>query len=536
MLKTLLRVQLRGLVASSMRGARSKKGGKQKAGGKGTVVLFTCLMLYCAVVFGFLFYMSFSELAPAFRAIGVGWLYFAMYAILAFALMFIGSIFMTKSQLFEARDNERLLAMPIRPRDILMSRMVVLFLFNLAFLLVVAIPAALAWGLSGGFSAMGAVSFVLLSLALLLFSLAVSGLFAWLLTLLTSRLRKSALVSVVLSVVFMGLYLMVCMRLQTYVATLAANGAQIAGSLSAVAPLYWLGQAMADGAVLPLLYAFLVLVVPFALAFWVLSRSFIHIITTKRGHAKIRYEKKSMKEASADGALLRREWKRFGADANYMLNAGLGAVFQLALAVFLFIKRGAAASLISGVGLDGGTLLVIAALGCVMMQSMNLVTAPSVSLEGKSLWIIRSLPVSTRQIFRAKRRMSNQLTTLPCVAMVAALAIALELSAVQSALLLVMSVLYMLLSCDFGLIEGLKHPNLAWENPTQVIKQGMAVMLVMFGGWGAALAMGLIYFFLASKLIAAEVFLAIVCVILLALLLLCERYLKTSGVRRFEAL
>lgn len=536
MLKTLLRVQLRGLISTSMRASSYKSGVKRKPAGKGTLVLFACLMLYCAVVFGFLFYMSFSQLAAAFRAIGVGWLYFAMYAILAFALMFIGSVFMTKSQLFEAKDNERLLAMPIKPRDILMSRMVVLLLFNLAFLLVVAIPAAIAWGQAGGFSAMGAVSFVLLSLALVLFSLAVSGLFAWLLTILTSRLRKSALVSVVLSVIFLGLYFLVCFKMQTYVTTLAANGAKIAGSLSAVAPLYWLGKAMADGELLPLVYAFLVLVLPFALAFWVLAKSFIRIITTKRGHAKIRYEKKSVKAATSDGALLRREWKRFTSNANYMLNAGLGAVFQLAIAVFLLFKHDAAAEMIAGIGMEGGMLAVIAVLGCIMMQSMNLVTAPSVSLEGKTLWIVRSLPVSSRQILRAKQRMSNQLTTLPCLVMAVSLAIVLGLSAVQSALLVAISIFSMLLSCDFGLIEGLKHPNLEWENPTQVVKQGMAVMVTMFGGWGVTLALGLIYFFLASKVMGAEIFLAIVAGILLVLFLLCERYLKTNGVRRFEAL
>lgn len=535
MLKTLLRVQLRGLVATSMRSSRSKNGVKRKQTGKGAMVLFACLMLYCAVVFGFLFYMSFSELT-VFRAAGIGWLYFAMYAILAFALMFIGSIFMTKSQLFEAKDNERLLAMPIRPRDILMSRMVVLLLFNFAFLLVVAVPAAIAWGQAGGFSAMGAVSFVLLSLALILFSLAVSGLFAWLLTLITSRLRKSALFSVVLSVVFLGLYLLVCMRLQTYVATLAANGAQIAGKLGTVAPLYWLGLAMADGEVLPLLYALTVLIVPFALAFWVLARSFIHIITTKRGHAKIRYEKKAVKAASADGALLRREWKRFTSNANYMLNAGLGVVFQLALAVFLIIEKDEAAALIASIGIDGGTLAVIAVLAGMMMQSMTLVTAPSISLEGKSLWIVRSLPISSQQILRAKQRMSNQLTVLPCVAMAAALCLALEMTALQWVLVVAASVLYMLLACNFGLIEGLKHANLTWENPAQVVKQGMAVALTMFGGWGATLALGLIYFFLARKVMGAEAFLAIVCAIFLALFVLSERYLANRGVKRFEAL
>ena len=50
-------------------------------------------------------------------------------------------MFTAKAQLFEARDNELLLSMPIKPSAILASRMVSLLLLNLGFELLVAIPA-----------------------------------------------------------------------------------------------------------------------------------------------------------------------------------------------------------------------------------------------------------------------------------------------------------------------------------------------------------------------------------------------------------
>ena len=48
------------------------------------------------------------------------------------------------------------------------------------------------------------------------------------------------------------------------------------------------------------------------------------------------------------------------------------------------------------------------------LASMNFMTAPSVSLEGKSLWLLQSLPVEPWRIFRAKIRMQFLLTDLPC--------------------------------------------------------------------------------------------------------------------------
>ena len=199
MLKSLLRVRFAALLAAFT--GQSRKRGRQT---KGKAAGYALLMLYCFCAFVFLFYSSFSQLAEAFFPAGLGWLYFAMFAIMAFALMFIGSVFTAKSQLFEAKDNELLLSMPIAPRAILASRMASLWLLNLIFGLVVAVPAALAWAQAAALPVLGWVSIVLLLPALDFFSLAVTSLLAWGLSLLASRLRRKSLVTVIGSVVFLG--------------------------------------------------------------------------------------------------------------------------------------------------------------------------------------------------------------------------------------------------------------------------------------------------------------------------------------------
>lgn len=152
-------------------------------------MLYALLFLYCFAAFGGMFFGLFSVLAEAFAGTAYAWLYFVMYAIVSFALMFIGSVFTAKTQLFEARDNELLLAMPVPPRYILGSRMAALVIFNAVFQLTVAIPALAAWILAGHAGAFGICAFVVLLPALNLFTMAVTCLFAWLLSLLTSRMR-----------------------------------------------------------------------------------------------------------------------------------------------------------------------------------------------------------------------------------------------------------------------------------------------------------------------------------------------------------
>ena len=228
MLKSLLRVRFAALLAAFT--GQSRKRGRQT---KGKAVGYALLMLYCFCAFVFLFYSSFSQLAEAFFPAGLGWLYFAMFAIMAFALMFIGSVFTAKSQLFEAKDNELLLSMPVRPGLILLSRMAAMLAMNFVFELVVALPVFAAWLRFGSPDAAGIAAFVLIVLALPLFALAVSCLFAWLISLLTSRMRNTTVITMVLSVVFLLAYFVFCFRMNTYVTQLAANGQAIAGALGA---------------------------------------------------------------------------------------------------------------------------------------------------------------------------------------------------------------------------------------------------------------------------------------------------------------
>ncbi len=97
MFKTLLKTRLAAFGAYYS-GAGRRRGGKKQAGA-GRKVLYALLFLYCFVAFGGMFFGLFSVLAEAFAGTSYAWLYFVMYAIVSFALMFIGSVFTAKTQL-----------------------------------------------------------------------------------------------------------------------------------------------------------------------------------------------------------------------------------------------------------------------------------------------------------------------------------------------------------------------------------------------------------------------------------------------------
>lgn len=531
MLKTLLRIRMAALLAAFTGQSR-----KRKSQTKGKLVGYALLMLYCFCAFVFLFYASFSQLAAAFFPAGLGWLYFAMFAIMAFALMFIGSVFTAKSQLFEAKDNELLLSMPVPPGMILLSRMAALLAMNFVLELVVALPVFVSWLQYGTVSGTGIAAFVVIVLALPLFSLAVSCLFAWLVSLVTSRMRNTTAVTMVISVVFMLAYFLFCFRMNSYVSQLAANGAAIANALGAAAPLVWLGRAAADGSLTSLGLTLLWTALPFVLAYVLLNRSFIRIVTTRRGQVRVQYEKKAMHVSSQDAALYRRELARLTSSSGYMLNAGLGLVFEVVLAVLAVVKRQELLAALTAIPELYAAAAPILLLACMMVSGMVFFTASSVSLEGKSYWIVHSMPIEAKKVLRAKLNLSNSLAVVPALLMMLTAALVLRLPAAETALLLACQLLFVLLTANVGLMEDLRHCNLDWINETQAAKQGAGVLLSMLLNFGFVVAVGALYFFLLAVLMPTTAALGLILALMAILYALTARWLMTRGIKRFETL
>ena len=312
MFKALLRVQFSSLWATLTRNTTGKR---KKSTGK--AVLVAILFIYILGCFFVMFGGMFYALAEPLSMLGLGWFYFALAGIIAAALCFIGSVFMAQQQLFNAKDNELLLSMPIPPSYILGSRMAALLLVNYAFELVVFIPVGVVWCMKLSVTAMGAVCFVLVCLLLPFLILSFTCLFAWLLALISSRLRFKTVITLVLSLAFLGLYMYAVMNMQNYLLALLESSAQLAGSVEAYAyPAYALGVAIAEGDLVSLIGFAACCILPFAIVCALLSRFFTSV-TTKRASVRIKYRRTELKAAGAMSALLKegvilRDYEEFG--------------------------------------------------------------------------------------------------------------------------------------------------------------------------------------------------------------------------------
>ena len=529
MFKALLRVQFSSLWATLTRNTTGKR---KKSAGKG--VLVAILFIYILGCFFFMFGGMFYALAEPLSMLGLGWFYFALAGIIAAALCFIGSVFMAQQQLFNAKDNELLLSMPIPSSYILGSRMAALLLVNYAFELVVFIPAAVVWCMKLSVTAMGAVCFVLACLLLPFLILSFTCLFAWLLALISSRLRFKTVITLVLSLGFLGLYMYAVMNMQNYLVALLENSAQLAGSVEAWAyPAYALGVAIAGGDLVSLIGFAACCILPFAVVCALLSRFFTSV-TTKRASVRIKYRRTELKAAGAMSALLKKELRRFASNSMIILNSALGSVFLVIMGVAALIYRDRLVEILGF--MPGGSDMAagMAVLALSFMGAMDYISSATISLEGKSLWIPKTIPVPVRTILMSKVLL-NVVIALPATFIASAcVAIALPMTALERLYVVLIPCMVSVFISLYGVVINLRFPKFDYINEVNVVKNSLSVCVCLFSSWGILAAPTLLYAFLLKDIIGMTAFLGICMGLLLIACLLLYLKLCRSEERFLE--
>lgn len=529
MMKALLYVRLKALFAGL-----TAQGRQKKKRGKGMMILFAVLYIYVGVVVCGMMCLTFGQLAQPYHEMGLDWLYFSMAGLMSLGLAVIGSVFTTQSQLYDAKDNDLLLSMPVKPGMILLSRMIPLLGLNLLFAGIVQIPAVVMYWILVDFSAWSIFSVLVSLIAVCLLAQAIACLLGWLLHLLLSKINKS-FASILYLVVFLGLYFTIYSNAGNILNTMAVGGERIAEGLRVWAwPLYAMGRG-AMGDVLYLLIFAVICVAAFALVYGLLSVTFLRTATMKRSGKKKRLDMREIKAGSVSQAIIYKELRHFLGSPVYLTNMGIGILFVAALAVAGVIFKGTLLSQLEPVLpvlRPYFPLVICGILG--FTNSMICISTPSVSLEGKNLWILKSMPVSAKQILLAKLRFHITLATPVTVLTGIVLALVYECDLLSALLCGLVPGLLTVLTGLLGMVCGLQWARLDWISEAYPCKQSVSIAIVMFGMMGVPFLLGGLYFLIPNMLPA--VFLGLAAILLAAVCAGLYRILVTWGTQKWNNL
>ena len=519
MFKALLRKQFLEVGQTFMGKTRNGKK-RKKVGAVGMGILMVLVFLMLAGVF----YVMAASMAEPFVAMNLDWFYFMFMGLLAVLLGVIGSAFSTYSGLYQSKDNELLLAMPIPPSNILTVRLIGVFATSFIYEAIVLIPSVVAYYQVAPVGA-NLVFSILMVLVVAVFITVLSCFFGWIISLFAAKLKNKSYLTVLISLVLIGLYYYVYFTvigdMQSFIGNAITMGQNIGNN---VLFLYLFGNAFLGD----LVAFFIMLVISLALmAFvcWLMAKNFIKSVTTNPGEKKKEYVRKDLKASSIKNAIFKKELKRFTSSATYMLNASLGTVIILLGCVAVLFKMNDIRAMIAelmvftpGIVKD---LAVMSTLAAVIGAATNDIVTPSISLEGKERWIYMTLPVDIKTVIQQKKKL-HLVLTMPIAVLLALIAgIVIELPIAALVVSVVSTVILVYMLTDMDLWIGMFKPRYDWTNETRAIKQSAAIFIAMMGGWAITAVIGVLYFFVLRG-INPLMYLGIVDVIAIVVTVLLE--------------
>jgi ABC-2 type transport system permease protein len=171
-----------------------------------------------------------------------------------------------------------------------------------------------------------------------------------------------------------------------------------------------------------------------------------------------------------------------------------------------------------------------------LFSALSLVSAASVSIEGNTLWIARSLPVSTYDILLAKVASHSLACGVPTLigAIICAVALGPDLIGL---LALFITPIALVVTMGFaGVAINLRFPRLDWVNPVQPVKQGASILIAMLAGAALIIAPGMLYVFLLNRIMDVGFMIFLTGVVYIGISILLAMSLKDKGARLFEEL
>ncbi|OQA49857.1 MAG: hypothetical protein BWY46_00330 [Firmicutes bacterium ADurb.Bin300] len=495
MFKTLLFIQLRALFYTMFMTKRvtGSKGSKTLIKklfiGLLTVYLIGCMLFFFGVVA--------MQLCEPLVKNGLDLVYFVLIGLMAFFLMFIGSIFITEKQLYEANDNELLLSMPVPAVYVVLSRITAVLLVNILYGAFTLIPATAVYFFRVGFDAVILVYLILGGLFLSLLSLSLSAAGGWLLALFISNLKRKKLFSTVFMLAFFFSFMGLYTNLQKILTRLVARGAELTDSLRKVfPPLFLFGKSVAEKDLPSLIALLFISLVSVTIITLLISRSFIKIATKNKGSAgKYIYKQRHLTAASPRKALFIKEFKRFFSSVNYIMNSGLGSIFMIIFAGALVIKGPSVITSLlqtavnnhSPTGFDiplDSLLPVIIGAVIGFLVTTNDTACCSLSLEGKAFPLLKSMPLGYYDIIVPKIAFNLAWGAIPVVLISVACFFRLGCSSWESLLILLAGIIFQLFTALWGMLCNILFPKFDWISEVMVIKQSAASLFGILGAMG----------------------------------------------------
>lgn len=436
--------------------------------------------------------------------------------IVASTLVFILSVFGSGNTIFNINAYEREIVLPVKPTAIVVSRFIVLYIFEMLIAASVMVPGIIVYSLFAETSALFYVTTILGIILTPLIPLTIASILGTLVLAISSRLPHKNFASIILSIVFIVAFVCIVYPFifanditPDVIANISSVIIEFAETFYPVTSLFI--QGVAGNLLSYLVFALLSIAIFFAFVavvqwkFNAISRA---LVATSAKHNYVMQNQSTTKPFKA---LYRMELKRYMSSRVYVVNTLTGYILMVIFAVaILVIGTEKISSIPFGAILLGAIPIVLTYL-CAITST----TASAISMEGKQWWITQSLPVTTKMVFDSKILVNLTIAVPFYLVSVIILRLAIPMHIVDFMILLLLPISVIIFMAVLGIYENARHPIFDWDLDTKVVKQSGATMITMLIGFALLAVISIAYAVVVFASVTPAILFAIVLVILI---------------------
>lgn len=432
---------------------------KQK---RNIAVLFVVVIVYMAINIGA---FSVTTTMNLIHAGLVEYVYASLLSLTSVALITL-LLFTLNALLFEGNDYEMLQSLPVSKRDIIASKLLIVYIFAFCFACGMMLPGMVVHVLST--HAYIQFVFSIFSVVFVpVIPIGIAIIFGVGILYVASFAKHTTVLKILLSVLlFIGLMIGIYL-LQSVDSLSTVMGLQML-------QIYPPSLIFLKSNILYACMSFVVSMLIFYMITW--KYEVLHKLSTKH---RVIYHDATFKHHSVFHALYQKELKRFFGSYLAVINQGFGVIMLVTGSVLLvFVPPTVLFSILKVSQIPVNVVdyipLVIAG-----MLAFTFPSASSLSLEGKNLWIIQTAPVKMLDIIFSKISVTLFLHLIGYVCAIVAVFLRFSLSVEQVIAVLLIPLAYSIFTAILGFALDYRFANYSWDNEVVPIKQNLQVGLTM---------------------------------------------------------
>ena len=479
-----------------------------------------------------------EQLAP----INMHFVVLTLFIILTSVMTVIEGIYKSGSLLFNCKDDNLLLSLPIKRSTVLFIRVFKFYVFELIYNSVFLLPSMIVYSV---YVKPGITYYIVSLIGLLIFPIIpilISCIIGTIITFFASKFKGKNFVQTAITVMFLIGVMFFSYNSDNLLGNLAKNASSINDFIT---KLYY-----PAGAYIELITKFNAIkfiefiginLGLFIITIFIIGRVYFNINSSVKSIKRSKSNKNyKIKTLTPMRALIKKEFNRFINSPVFVTNAGFGLVLFIIVCIAISIKFNNISDMFTQNNINISTEMITSYLPTIFMgficftSFMTSITSSMISLEGKSFSILKSLPIKPYKIIKAKV-LTALLIMLPCILIGDMIVfITFKFDLLSIVLILIASVLLPLIAETIGIIINLKYPRMDAKNDTEVVKQSMSSTISVFIGM---VMIGINIFLLykaleasISNIVTMLIFIGFYAVIYLGL----EVFLHKTGDKSFE--